>query len=145
MLPQLARAALAPLWAAQLLTGAKSFERNPLIGSRRLNRYGLHMARLSLAHRVAAARRRRLAGLVSAADRHDFARDGFVIRHDFLPAAEFAALRRQLQAYRGNLRETVEGDTIMRKIALDTQALAALPALDSVLGSPEWRGLIRYI
>ncbi|HVB15743.1 MAG TPA: phytanoyl-CoA dioxygenase family protein [Stellaceae bacterium] len=145
MLPQLARAALAPLWAAQLLTGSKSFERNPLIGSRRLNRYGLHMARISLAHRVADARRRRLAGLVSAADRQDFARDGFVIRHDFLPAAEFAALRRQLQAYRGTLREIVEGDTIMRKIALDTQALAALPALDGVLGSPVWRGLIRYI
>ena len=33
---------LVPLWTAQLLTGTKSFERNRLIGSRRLNEHGLH-------------------------------------------------------------------------------------------------------
>src|SRR5207244_12371984 len=101
--------------------------------------------RVRLAHRVAASRRRRLAGLVSAADRENFARDGFVIRPDFLPAAQFAALLAQVQAYRGGLREIAEGDTIMRKIALGPAALAALPALAILLGSPEWRGLIRYI
>lgn len=145
MLAQIGRAAMVPLWAAQLLTGAKSFERNRLIGSCRLNEYGLHAARVSLAHRIAAARRRRLAGLVAAADREDFARDGFVIRRDFLPAAEFAALRGQVEAYRGALREIAEGDTIMRKIALAPATLAALPALDTLLRSPEWRGLIRYV
>jgi hypothetical protein len=40
MLPQIGRAALAPLWMAQLATGTKSFERNGLIGSRRLNEWG---------------------------------------------------------------------------------------------------------
>ena len=149
MLAQLGRAVLAPvavpLWAAQLLTGAKSFERNHLIGSRRLNRYGLHAARVSLAHRIAAARRRRLGGLVSAADREDFARDGFVVRRDFLPAAEFARLLQQVKAYRGPLREIAEGDTIMRKIALDQKTLASVPALDQVLRTPRWRGLIRYV
>jgi len=145
MLAQIGRAAMVPLWTAQLLTGTKSFERNRVIGSPLLNRHGLHVARVRLAHRVAAARRRRLAGLVSAADREDFARDGFVVRRDFLPAAEFAALLDQVKSYRGGLREIAEGDTIMRKIALDPQALAALPALATLLGSPEWRGLIRYI
>src|SRR5579863_6125085 len=101
MLAQIGRAAMAPLWAAQLLSGAKSFERNRLIGSRRLNERGLHVARIRLAHRLAASRRRRLAGLVSAIDREDFARDGFVIRRDFLPAAEFTELLRQVKAYRG--------------------------------------------
>jgi hypothetical protein len=33
----------------------------------------------------------------------------------------------------------------MRKIALGPQALAALPALQAVLRSPEWRGLVRYV
>ncbi len=145
MLAQIGRAAMVPLWTAQLLTGTKSFERNRLIGSRRLNEYGLHVARVALAHRIAAARRSRLAGLVSAADRQDFARDGFVIRRNFLAAAEFAALLGQIKAYRGALREIAEGDTIMRKIALDSNALAALPALGRLLRSPEWRGLIRYI
>jgi Phytanoyl-CoA dioxygenase (PhyH) len=145
MLAQIGRAALAPLWTAQLLTGTKSFQRNRLIGSRRLNQYGLHTARVSLAHRIAAARRNRLAGLVSAADRQDFARDGFVVRRDFLPAAEFAALREQIKAYRGPLREIAEGDTVMRKIALAPGALAALPELGKLLRLPEWRGLIRYV
>ncbi len=142
---QIGRAAMVPLWTAQLLTGTKSFERNRVIGSRRLNESGLHVARVSIAHRIAAARRNRLAGLVSVADRQDFARDGFVIRRDFLPAPEFAALLGQLQAYRGMLREIAEGDTIMRKIALGPEVLAALPALTTLLRSPEWQGLIRYI
>jgi hypothetical protein len=145
MLAQLGRAAMVPLWTAQLLTGTKSFERNPVIGSRWLNQHGLHVARVKLAHRIAAARRSRLAGLVSAADRQDFARDGFVLRRDFLPTAEFAALLSEVKAYRGMLREIAEGDTIMRKIALDPPTLAALPALAGMLRSPEWRGLIRYI
>jgi len=145
MLGQVGRAAMVPLWTAQLLTGAKSFERNRVIGSRRLNEKGLHTARVSLAHRLAAGRRDRLAGLVSAADREDFARDGFVIRRNFMPAAEFAALLGQLHAYRGTLREIAEGDTIMRKIALGREARTALPALAPLLCSPAWRGLIRYV
>jgi hypothetical protein len=145
MLGQIGRAAMVPWWTAQLLTGAKSFERNRVIGSRRLNESGLHVARVRLAHRVAAARRNRLAGLISAADREDFARDGFVVRRNFLGVAEFAALRSELQAYRGPLREITEGDTVMRKIALGPATLAAAPALATLLRSPEWRGLIRYI
>jgi hypothetical protein len=136
---------MAPLWAAQLLSGTKSFERNRLIGSRRLNERGLHVARVRLAHSVAAARRRRLEGLVSSADRDDFARDGFVMRRDFLAAAEFAALLGEVKAYRGGLREIAEGDTIMRKVALAPETLAELPALRGLLRSPDWRGLIRYV
>src|SRR5260370_27863034 len=136
---------MSPSGMAQLLPGPKSFERNRLIGSRRLNEYGLHVARVSLAHRIAASRRNRLAGLVWASDRQDFARDGFVMRQNFLPVAEFAALSDQIKAYRGALREITEGDTIMRKIALDPPTLAALPALGRLLRSPAWRGLIRSV
>jgi hypothetical protein len=145
MLAQFGRAAMTPWWVAQLLTGTKSFARNRVIGSRTFNQWGLHAARVKLAHRVAASRRGRLAGLVSAADREAYARDGFVVRRDFLPPAEFAALRAQVEAYRGPLREIAEGDTIMRKVALDRGARAILPALGAVLASPLWRGLIRYV
>jgi len=145
MLAQLGRAAMAPLWAAQLATGTKSFEHNPVIGSRWLNERGLHTARVRLAGRIAEIRRRHLASLVSEADRAGFERDGFVIRPNFLPDAEFAELLRQVKAYRGMLREIGEGDTILRKIALDPKTLAALPALGRLLRHPEWRGLIRYI
>ena len=149
MLAGLGRAVLmplrAPVWTAQLLTGVKSFERNRVIGSRRLNKHGLHTARVRLAHGIAAMRRRRLAHLVSDTARDAFDREGFVIRPDFLPASDFAELRHQVEAYRGGLREIGEGDTILRKIALDPKTLAALPALSRVLQNPEWRGLIRYV
>jgi len=144
MLSAMRRAAMSPLWIAQLATGTKSFERNAVIGSRRLNEWGLHAARVATAHRFAQARRRKLAGLVSDEDRAAFDRDGFVLSPDFLPAEQFAALVAQLRAYRGPLREISEGDTIMRKIALDPSALAALPALGTLLRSKEWRGLISY-
>jgi len=39
-------------------------------------------------------------------------------------------LLRQVKAYRGPLREIGEGDTILRKIALDPKTLAALPRCD---------------
>jgi hypothetical protein len=145
MLAQLERAAMTPIWTAQLVTGSKSFERNKVIGSPWLNERGLHTARVSLAHRIAAARRRRLAGLISAADREAYARDGFVVRPNFLPAALFDELRAQIRSHRGPLREIAEGDTILRKIALDPTTLAAMPRLAELLRSPEWRGLIRYI
>jgi hypothetical protein len=144
MFSEMRRAAMTPVWIAQLASGTKSFERNAVIGSRRLNEWGLHAARVALAYRLAQARRRKLASLVSEEDRKAFDRDGCVLRPNFLPAEQFATLIAQVRAYRGSLREISEGDTIMRKIALDGKALAALPALGAVLRSRDWRGLVRY-
>ncbi len=98
------RVAMMPVWAGQLLTGAKSFGDNPILGSRRLNALGLHAGRVSLAHRLAAWRRARVAHLVSPEDRAAFARDGFVIKPDFLAPDAFAALVAQVKAYRGTAR-----------------------------------------
>ncbi|MEI2415961.1 phytanoyl-CoA dioxygenase family protein [Orrella sp. JC864] len=109
-----------PWWIVQLATGAKSFQDNPLIGSRLLNRAGLHAARVRLAHRLAASRRRRLAHLVSEADRAAFDANGYVIKTDFLPPGQFEALRAEL---------------------LQT----ALPAREMLQGDPAWLGLLRYV
>ena len=89
----LVRMLLAPIWALQLLTGAKSFLDNPLIGSRRLNAKGLHLARVRLAAGLCAWRRRRLAAKVRPDWREAFDRDGFVAIPDIVPPAEFPALR----------------------------------------------------
>ncbi len=142
---QAKRAVLAPFWTAQLLTGAKSFRDNPLIGSTRLNRLGLHIGRQALAHRLADRRRRRLSRLVDAEQAAAFARDGFVTIRDFLPPLEFAALLRQARAFRGPARETIQGDTVTRRLALDPAALDRMPALRRLLSHPTWRGLLRYV
>ena len=138
------RAAMYPVWAAQLLSGAKSFMDNPLIGSMALNERGLHVRRIALAHRLAASRRRRLARLMSQADVAAFDRDGFLLKPDFLPPAHFAALLEQVQRYRGVARETIQGNAITRRIALDPASLAHMPAARQLLALPDWRGPIRY-
>jgi hypothetical protein len=140
-----ARYLLFPWWIAQLPTGAKAFCDNPVIGSPTLNRWGLHAARVRAADALAQSRRRRLAHLVSAEDRAAFERDGFVLRRNFLPDADFAALRRQVFAHRAPTREMLQGDTITRRIALDPSALAAMPAAAALLADPVWRGLMRYV
>jgi hypothetical protein len=136
---------LAPIHFAALATGAKSFRDNPLIGSPTLNRAGLHVARMRLAYCMAERRRRGLSALVSDADRAAFQRDGFVIRRDFLPAAAFAALQRQVAGFVGSARQQAQGDAITRRIALDRRALSRLPAVKAMVEGPEWLGLVRYV
>jgi hypothetical protein len=145
ILSQARRVAMTPVWLGQLLTGAKSFGDNPILGNRRLNELGLHAGRVALAQRLAAWRRARLAHLISAEDRAHFERDGFVIKRDVLPADAFAALVEQVKAYRGIARETVQGDALTRRIALDDEVVARIPALQTLRQLPAWRGLVRYV
>ncbi len=134
-----------PWWTVQLLTGAKSFRDNPLIGSKRLNRMGLHRARVRLTHRLAEWRRARLAKQLSAADLGQFARQGYVLVPDYLPAEQFAALRKAVLERASPAREMVQGDAITRRIAIDDAMLRDVPALRGLLRAPRWTGLMRYV
>ena len=120
---------LAPWHVAALATGAKSFRDNPVIGSPALNRAGLHIARVRLAHRMAEWRRQRLSALVCKEDRAAFERDGFILKPNFLPAADYAALKEQVLSFRAPVRHQLQGDALTRRIALDRRTLANLPAL----------------
>ncbi|MCF8709627.1 phytanoyl-CoA dioxygenase family protein [Rhizorhapis sp. SPR117] len=134
-----------PLWVLQLGTGAKSFKDNRLIGSKRLNQMGLHTARVRFAHWLAWKRRARLARMVSAQDRVQFDEQGFVAIENFLPADEFALLRERILKQEAPAREMLQGDTITRRIAVDNSFLASVPALRTLIDSPRWRGLVRYV
>jgi hypothetical protein len=136
---------LLPVWAIQLLTGAKSFADNPIIGSAALNRRGLHVRRLLLAHRLAAMRRHILAGRIGVDDRAAFERDGHLIKPDFLPADLFQDLVTEVKTHRGPGRETLQGDTVTRRIALDPKTLDKLPTVRKVIESPEFQGITRYV
>ena len=137
-------AVLAPYWATQLMTGAKSFIDNPLIGSATLNGWGLHAYRVRLAHQLAQSRRRRLARQISAEDRADFDRDGYVVKRDFLPPAEFSRVLAEVRSHRGAAREMVQGNAVTRRMTLDPATLARMPTLRGMLRSAAWRGLLRY-
>lgn len=135
----------APLWVAQLATGAKSFVDNPILGSPALNRRGLHVARLKLAHRLAWSRRRRLTKNLPATDREAFDRDGFVCIPNFLPAEEFAQLREFLISNEFEAREHRQGDTITRRVPIGGEVASRSAGLREVLQSPRWKALMRYV
>lgn len=134
-----------PWWLLQLATGAKSFKDNPLIGSKRLNRAGLHVARMRVAHRMAAWRRGRLARKLTAEQIAEFDANGFIRIDDFLPAEEFAALQAAIMAHEAPAREMLQGDTITRRIAIDPEFLARIPGISRLLSDPRWRGVTRYV
>jgi hypothetical protein len=128
-----------------LATGAKSFVDNPILGSERLNRRGLHVGRLKLAHRLAWARRRRLAAAVPAEWREQFDRNGYVEVRDFLPADQFASIQRALLDHEYPAREHQQGDTITRRVAIGPKLLRAVPELRKLLADRRWRSLLAYV
>ena len=141
-----ARIAAAPLWAFQLFTGAKSFRANGLIGSRTLNRLGLHVGRKLAAHGLTAARRAALAPLVPAELRQTFVRDGYVVVRDFLPAAEFEALRAEAVALAAAApRRIQEGDTKTELSLVDDEALAGAPHLKRFIKGRRFLALSNYV
>ncbi len=141
----LLRYARLPFHTIAVASGAKSFRDNPIIGSSALNRDGLHVTRIRIAHRMAQWRRKRLARQLDPADLAAFQRDGYILKHEFLATDVFAALQASVLAHRAPARETVQGDTITRRIALDPASLAHLPEARKLLRDPRWLGLIRYV
>ncbi|HEX8232860.1 MAG TPA: phytanoyl-CoA dioxygenase family protein [Caulobacteraceae bacterium] len=136
---------LLPWWAFQVFTAEKSFAGNGIIGSRALNRRGLHVWRGRVAARMTEWRRRRLAHLVSAEDRAAYDRDGFVLKPNFTPPDLFPRLIAEIEALSAQAREFKEGDAITRRIPLTPENLRRLPACKRLLEMPAWRGLLRYV
>jgi hypothetical protein len=140
MLPSIAY----PLRAARLLTRAKSFREEAVLGHPQLNAWGLHVKRVQLAYAVNQRRRARLGEALSREDREAFARDGFVIRPNFLSASRFEALRAQVEGLRTDVRERFEGSTLLRKVPIDAKLLAAAPALRDLVEDRTLRALMAY-
>lgn len=136
---------LAPIWTLQLATGAKSFLDNPLLGSRRLNALGLHVARVKLADGMTRWRRHRLACKVRADWREAFDRDGYVVITEIVPPDQFPALRNAVLSYVGPAREMQQGDAITRRMAVDPDMLKAIPALRDLLRREDITALFHYV
>ena len=135
----------APLWLFALLTGAKSFVDNPILGSRRMNAAGLHVWRLRAAHALARWRRARLAKLIPGELREQFERDGFIAIPDFLPPADFHAARLSIFEAEFESREQHQGDTITRRIPIGAGLRRRIPQLGALLGDPLWKGIMAYV
>ena len=136
---------LAPLWAAQIFTGAKSFCDNRILGDARLNERGLHVWRIKLANRMAEARRAKLGARLSPEERAEFAANGFILKCNFLPDAEFKALVDEISRTEAPVREMKQGDAITRRIALDPEILRKMPATEKAVNGAAFQNLVRYV
>lgn len=135
----------APWWLFALLTGAKSFADNPILGSSRLNRAGLHLKRKQLAHALARWRRARLAKLMPADLRDQFDRDGFIVIPDFLPDGDFRHLQAAVLDAAFDCREHQQGDTVTRRVAVGPALLGRIPQLAALLDSARWTSVMAYV
>ncbi len=134
-----------PWWLISPLTGAKSFVDNPVLGSVRLNKLGLHTGRVRAAHTLASARRRKLGRHLPAPLRQQFDKNGFIVVRDFLDHADFAVLREQLLGLDTMSRSQQQGDTVTTRVPVGPELLAANPRLEQLLRSPLWQSALHYV
>lgn len=135
---------LYPWWFIELFTWAKSFRQNRLIGSRLLNRLGLHVARVVIAQLLFRWRLWLLSPLVSKDQRRQFRERGYIVVEDFLPQEEFAALRDEVHGYQGPIREIYEGDTITQRVMLTDAIWDRLPKTRQFAANGALAKLMRY-
>lgn len=128
-----------------LLTQSKSFEANSVLGNSRLNQLGLHRFRVQFAAQMAAQRRSKLAKFIHPADVENFQKNGFIFRENFLAAEEFLQLKQELLTTPLATRETLQGDTVTRRMALDGKTLKHMPVTRQFLHSAKWRNLLNYV
>ena len=143
-MPRILKIHLWPIWFFALASGAKSFRGNPLIGSVLLNRAGLHVCRVLLAHGVARVRWAMLRSKMPADLRAAYARDGFCIVPGFVDATALSAIKAELATYDGPARQMVQGNTATQRILLDDEFLAARPTLKSLVGSGRFLDPLKY-
>lgn len=142
---RLSQFGLLPLHAAQIFTGAKSFEKNPVLGSRRLNQRGLHLKRVALAMSLAERRRRVLGRDVDQQYQDAYQRDGYVRIDNFLSKDVFAEVSREIDTAAFERFDMVQGGTVTRRAMLDISDVSTLPGFRSACSDPRLAGLIRYV
>lgn len=133
-----------PLFILSVLTQAKSFKDNPVIGSRLLNRLGLHIKRVVLARLSTGLRWMILAPLMPRALRREYHKNGFVIVEDFLAPREVSAIRADISAHTGDTRQMTQGDTATQRFLLDDATLAAAPHLHAIARNQKLRRYLHY-
>jgi hypothetical protein len=134
-----------PWWLISPLTGAKSFVDNPVIGSARLNRLGLHATRIRAAHALARLRRKKLSDRLPRELRKQFEENGFIIVPNFVDPAAFESLRDELLGLDMPARSQQQGDTVTTRVPVGPRLLAAVPNLDRLLRSSSWQNILHYV
>ena len=131
-------------WLA-VLSGAKDFSRNPVLGSRMFNRWGLHAARKRLAKWCCQVRRLWLKRGLPPDELRRFDEQGYLEIAGFLPAGALHSVLDELCAARLHFVELTQPPTLTRRVYLDRQTCQALlPTLASVIEDRRLRRWMQY-
>ncbi|WP_417693372.1 phytanoyl-CoA dioxygenase family protein [Roseibium sp.] len=134
----------APFWLMGVVGAEKSYMKNPIIGSERLNKLGLHRKRVEIAEAMANSRRSRLASVVPDEHRAFFDQNGYMVVENFLPAEIYEKLLMETAEKTFAAREMRQGQTVTRMTPLPPEVLNANPGIASAARSPLAKGMIRY-
>lgn len=118
-----------PVWLLAIFTSAKSFRDNPVIGSRHLNRLGLHVGRVLLARGITWFRWLLLTPFASRSFRRQLHQNGFAVVENFISAGEIQAIRDEIVGHTGETRQMLQGNTATQRILLDAETLENKPVL----------------
>ncbi len=143
-MPRLLKIYMWPIWVLQIFGQSKSFKANPIIGSALLNKMGLHVIRVVLAHTITNFRWFLLRGLMPKDLREQYHRDGFVVIENYLPEKDFNALREDVANCEGLARELTQGDTFTQRILLDEQAMSSAPVLQKFIHNKDYNNYLSY-
>lgn len=135
---------MTPLWILALGTSAKSFASNPVIGSRKLNKLGLHIVRVLLARGITWFRWTLLRPMAGQDIRHQLHTNGFAVVPSFISQSDIQAIQDEVKTHSGETRQMLQGNTATQRILLDADALAGKPALASLCKNPRFLRPLKY-
>ena len=129
-----------------VFTGAKSFEKNPVIGNSYLNKKGLHLFRMKSAHLIASLHRRALFHNVKAQYREQYDKQGYICIENYLPSSSFATLKKNILSGQWNRLDMNQGGVTTRRVLLDAASLpTSQKILKQLIKSKILKNLIRYV
>jgi phytanoyl-CoA dioxygenase PhyH len=134
----------APLWVLGLAGTDKSPRKNPILGSERLNTWGMHKKRVQIAAAMADRRRARLAATLDPEQREFFDDNGYFLVRNFLPEDVFRKLKEETFNQPFPCREMRQGQAVTRMTLLPPSVLGSNPALARAARDPRALDMIRY-
>ncbi|GAA0772915.1 phytanoyl-CoA dioxygenase [Roseibium denhamense] len=134
----------APLWVLGLAGTDKSPRKNPILGSKTLNTWGLHKHRVKTAAAMAAWRRQQLGRYLDPADKAFFDENGYFLIKNFLPDAVYGQLKDEVFGQPFETREMRQGQTVTRMTLLPPAVLKQNAALQQAVQDPGALAMIRY-
>ena len=134
-----------PIWILEIFTEAKSFEKNPVIGSRFLNLLGLHVFRLLCAHLLTAWRRFLLGFSVPRHYRKALKQNGYIQIDDVLDKTLFDELCREAGEPWPETRYFVQGDTTTEFLFLKEHYRQKMSACSRLFEQTPINKLMMYV